>query len=229
MVVHKIDFPFYGIILISSLIIGCLYIYKNLKKEGIDNKFIFYYIVMFIPFALVIGLMYTNINSMIHGEGSKLGFSSYGGLIGTVLAAFIFEFIVPSNKKYLKYTVLSLPLIYGISKLGCSIAGCCYGIPYQGIFKIKYIDIFDEYVFPIQIVEVITNILLFVILNKNKNNENIVYYTFISAALIKFGLDFLRYEHLNIVLSSNQIVSIIIIVVTIIMLFIKCNKKENRI
>ena len=65
MVVHKIDFPFYGIILISSLIIGCLYIYKNLKKEGIDNKFIFYYIVMFIPFALVIGLMYTNINSMI--------------------------------------------------------------------------------------------------------------------------------------------------------------------
>lgn len=227
MVIHKINFPIYGILLILSLIIGCIYIYKNLKKNNIDKKYILYYFIMFIPFALIIGLMYTYIICLIEGIKPTLSFSSYGGLIGVVISAFIFEKIVPSKNLFIKYSVISLPLIYGISKLACSTVGCCYGIPYSGLFKIKYVDVFDEFVFPIQLVEVISNIILFFILNKNKDNKNIVYYTFVSAALLKGLLDFLRYEHINKVITSNQIVSIIIVIITVVM-FIYNKKKIRR-
>ena len=227
MVIPKFNFPFYGIAIVLSIFIGMFFIYYNLRKDGEKNMQILLYFIMYIAFAFICGKMYT---VFAYGEGNIItaGLSAYGGLIGVVIASIIFEKILPTDKKIIKYTILSLPLVYGLTKIGCSIVGCCGGIPYEGIFKIKYINALNIWQFPIQIVEVIVFLLIFLICYFIKNNKNINYIVLILVSIFKFLLDFLRYDHINILITRNQIFSIILFFVTIIVFMIhKKNKLSN--
>ena len=224
MIIHRVVGPYYGLSIVIAILIGLIYIYRNLRREKVDKKNILYLILMMVPFIFTFGKIYT-VATHITEENNILtvGISSYGGLIGAILASIVFEYIVPSKWKYLKYTILSLPLIYGLSKIACTIVGCCYGIPYNGLFRVNYIDIHDEFVFPVQALEVLSNVLLFLILNRFKDNNNITYITMISAATLKFSTDFLRHDHVNTMITSNQIFSIILVVITIV-IYIRNNK-----
>ena len=228
MVISKQTFPFYGIILLISISIGLFYIFRMLKKEKIINKNIYLYILLYGTFAFVFGKLYTIITSEFKYNILNAGLSSYGGLIGVVLATIIFELILSTNKKLIKYAIISLPLTYGIAKIGCFIAGCCYGIPYNGIFNVVYKDGLNIPLFPVQIAETIAFILIFIICNKLRNNKNIIYITAIISLIAKFLLDFLRYEHINKILTINQIFSIIILVVLAIILLIKVKIKNTN-
>jgi len=226
MVISKQTFPFYGIILLISIVISLFYIYRMLKKENIKDKNIYLYILLYGLFAIVFGKFYTMITSNEYNI-LKAGLSSYGGLIGVILASIIFEFIVPTNKKIIKYTIISLPLTYGIGKIACFIAGCCYGIPYNGLFNVVYKDGLNIPLFPIQITETIVFIIIFIICNKLRNNKNIIYITIFISTIAKFLLDFLRYEHINKIITTNQIFSLVIIIVLIIIVIIKKLKKTS--
>lgn len=227
MIIPKINFPFYGIIIVLSILVGMYYIYSNLRKDKFDNKQILMYFIMYVAFAFVFGKIYT---SLVYLESGFLeaGLSAYGGLVGVVIAAIIFEKIIPTKGSITKYTIISLPLVYGLTKVACSIVGCCGGIPYTGIFKVKYLNALNIWQFPIQIVEAITFIVLFLILNKFKNNKYINYIVLIFVSIIKFLLDFLRYEHLNIFITRNQIFSILLLVI-VLMIFVinKISLKKN--
>lgn len=229
MIIHKINFPIYGIIILLSVIIGCIYIYLNLKKEGINKKYILYYFLMFIPFAFVMGKIYTMIVNINKGiDICHAGLSAYGGLLGVVIASIIYEYIIPSDKKFIKYTVLSLPLIYGCTKIACSIVGCCHGIPYTGPLAVNYIDVLDQLVFPVQMLEVILDLILFLVLNKLKKKKNIIYTSLISVTVIKFLTDFLRFDHTKVIITPNQIFSIGLIIVVIIIYIVKTKDIRHK-
>ena len=219
----RLHFLLYALFLILSIIIGIIYIYKNIKKET-NNKQIIYYFFMYLSFAIICGKMYT---VLAYGKDNILtaGLSSYGGLFGVVLAAIIFEKIIPTSNKIIKYTILSLPLVYGISKIGCAIVGCCGGIPYTGFLKIKYIYGLNIWQFPIQIIESVVFLIIFFICEKNKDNKNINYIVLLLVSITKFILDFLRYDHINILITKNQIFSIIIFILTISLYLLKKIKK----
>jgi len=227
MIIPKFNFPFYGIIIIFSIFVGIIYIYYNLKKEGCNNKQILLYFIMYITFAFICGKIYT---VFAYGESNILtaGLSAYGGLVGVVVAAIIFEKILYTEGKIIKYTILSLPLVYGLTKIGCSIVGCCGGIPYDGIFKVKYSNILNIWQFPIQMVETIVFLSLFIVCQLLNKNKNINYITLFLVTIFKFALDFFRYEHTNILITRNQIFSIvIIIIITIIYIINKKNYIKN--
>lgn len=228
MVISKQTFPFYGIIILFSMFISLLYIFIMLKKENIKDKNIYLYILLYGSFAIVFGKLYTIITSSFKYNMLNAGLSSYGGLIGVILSCIIFELILPTNKKIIKYTIISLPLTYGIGKIGCFIAGCCYGIPYNGIFNVVYKDNLNIGQFPIQIVESIVFIIIFIICNKLKNNKNIIYITTFISIILKFLLDFLRYEHIDKLITVNQIFSICILIVLIIIIIIKGKLKKTN-
>ena len=139
MLIPKFKGSFYGIIIVISVIIGMCYIYHNLKKEGYKNKQVLLYFLMYMVFALIFGKIYT---VFVDGKHTffEAGLSAYGGLIGVVIASIVFEQILPANGKIIKYSILSLPLVYGLSKIACFVADCCGGIPYNGVFKVKYIS-----------------------------------------------------------------------------------------
>lgn len=227
MIIPKLKISLYAPIIIVSIIIGMIYIYKNLKNEGVKKNNILLFFIMYISFALIFGKMYT----MITSDDINIltsGLSSYGGLIGVVLASIIFELMLPLKGVVKKYSILSLPLVYGLSKIACFISGCCGGIPYDGLFKVKYPHMLNVWQFPIQIVETIVCLIVFFICSRFKNNKNINYIVMLLVSIIKFSLDFLRYDYVKIAITSNQIFSIILLVVTIVVYLFNRLKKVTQ-
>ena len=227
MIIPKLKISLYAPIIIVSIIVGMIYIYKNLKNEGVKKNNILLFFIMYISFALIFGKLY----SMITSNNTNIltsGLSSYGGLIGVVLASIIFELMLPLNGVINKYSIISLPLVYGLSKIACFVSGCCGGIPYDGLFKVKYPHMLNIWQFPIQIVETIVCLIIFFICSRLKNNKSINYIVLILVSIIKFSLDFLRYDHIKIAITSNQIFSIILLAVTIVVYLFNRLKKVTQ-
>lgn len=224
MIIHSIDFPIYKIITLASIFLGALYIFVSLKNRNMNKKHIFIFFILFFVLAIFVGKLYTLIIDNDTRNFFQIGLSGYGGLIGVIIASFIYSRIY--NEKYVvKYTIISLPLIYSFAKIACLLNGCCYGIPYDGILSVTYIDKMNIPVFPIQLVEVIAFNIIFQICNRLHNREDIIYITLITISIVKFSLDFFRYSHINQIISPNQIFSIILLFITIILYLY--NKKRN--
>lgn len=67
------------------------------------------------------------------------GYIFYGGLIGALLAIFLYCKRYGINYiRMLDLAAPSIPIIHGFGRIGCLFAGCCYGIPYQGPFQIIF-------------------------------------------------------------------------------------------
>ena len=212
------QFHLYPILLIASLVMGLLIPSIKLSKAGIRKDILLCVALLNMFLALFFGKVYT----MIAEKSTDLlrtGFSSLGGLVGFLIGIYIFYLICDKDKRIPENYVISLPLIYAISKIGCFLAGCCHGIEYTGIFNVRYeagsaCEVMTG-VFPVQMAETIVFIVIYFILYMKKRKENIVTMTLVLSAVAKLALDFFRYSHVGKLLSFNQIVCLIIAVVCI--------------
>lgn len=229
MIISRPKLPLYGLIIVLSVLIGMIYVFLELKKHGYKDKQIMYFFIIYISFAFLGGKMYTMITYNKQIGFWQSGLSAYGGLLGVVVGAIIFEKILYCKGELIKYAILSLPLVYGLTKIACFISGCCNGIPYNGIFKVIYKDDLNIGQFPIQIVETIIFLIIFFICHRLKDKKNISYTTIILVSIFKFLLDFLRYEHISIFLSKNQLFSLILLITTIIIFVVKKKEKIKNI
>lgn len=197
---NNINFPIYGTIILLSLIISLFYIVVSIKEK--NYLIIYFYIVTYITSSIIFGIIF----NIIINNKIELGLSSYGCALGVLLTALIF-------KKYIKdiqsITIKSLPLTYAIGKIACLLSGCCIGIPYKGILSITYTK-YNLEVFPIQLLETIVFLIIFILFNKKKNIE---YKLLITCIISKFILDFLRYEHINTLITKNQIMLIVLLII----------------
>lgn len=173
------------------------------------------------------GILYTYIFS------KELGFSSLGGVIGGLIMLYLYSLLVKKDYKYMLILFMpSIPLMYAIGKIGCFVAGCCYGIPYDGIGHIVYhsseVALLNTNLFPIQIVETIIFLIIFIYIisryYKNKFSIKLIMIEIIVCGIAKFLLDFLRYEHTVKVVTSNQIMCLLLVIFSGIYL-IRLNKK----
>lgn len=139
------------------------------------------------------------------------------------------------NKKdmetMLQNCTIILPLMYSISKIGCFLAGCCYGIEYNGVFCIHYTghgNIPVHNVFPVQIAETIVFLgIFFVGIHFIKRKvKNMVWIIFVISAFTKGLLDFLRESHTGELISMNQILCIILMLFGTVGMF--CSKIRCR-
>ena len=228
MYIKKIDFPIYGIFILISLFIGIIFNCIYLKKSKVKRKEIILFAVMLFVFSLIGGeslnFLFADIKEY---KFTLYGLSSYGGAIGILLAAIIFGKINSDNKIYLKSAVLSLPLIYSISKLACFFSGCCYGLPCNSNFCVIYTFGLNIPLIPVQLIETITFMIVFLIcliLMNNKENINI---TIILSAISKFILDYFRYDHLDKIITKNQIISIVFVCIGIVSILNKHIKDKK--
>lgn len=228
MIIHKFIIPIYGAIVLISIIIGLFYIYKHIDKEKLDSlnlKILFLLLFSFCIFFSKLFTIVVNHNSLNY---IKAGASSYGAAIGFVIAAYVFEKNISSEAKIVRYSIISLPLIYGLSKIACFVSGCCYGIPYNGLLSVTYKNGLNIPLFPVQLLETIVFLIIFFICHKLRNNKNVIYLATILSTISKFLLDYLRYEHLNKILTTNQIVSILLLAGAIILYIIQNRKRESN-
>lgn len=228
MIIGKISIPIYSIFILLSLIVNIVFNYIYLKKENIQKEKIFLSLFMILSFCLIGAKTMT----MLLNEKSSLnlftaGFSSYGGAIGIIIGSYIFSKMI-NNKSVFKSNILILPLMYSISKLGCFFAGCCYGIPHQSFFSVTYTEGLNISLVPVQLIESISFLLIFIIVSRFKAKTYVIELTVLLSAITKFILEYFRYENMNKILCCNQIVSLFLIGIVIILLLNKRKKvKQN--
>lgn len=213
----------YTITMCLSFVAAAVVVFLYLRRIKIPAD----QVICFLFLVTLLMIFGAKLNSFLTSKDAKnlllAGFSGVGGALGVLLGTFIFGLIRKDIKKDIfNSQAVALPLLYGISKLGCFFVGCCRGIPYSGPFYVKYAEPSHDtfYFFPQQLAESLTFIIIFFVLLKkaNKSSENIMGYTVILCCLAKFALDFLREVHVNEIVSINQICCLVIAVITIIVL-----------
>ena len=173
------------------------------------------------------------------------GLVFYGGLLGGLLMMFIACRIynLPLREN-LNNFVVAFPLFHFFGRIGCTLTGCCYGIEYHGLFAIHYDEshinpgvndgINDYSRFPVQLLEAVIELIIFIILLliyiKKEDKYSLTCIYLLSYAVIRFADEFLRGDELRGFwgpLSTSQWISIAIIIGVIIYLLVRRTRKAQ--
>ena len=215
--------PLYGIMILLSLISNIIVVFLIYKKYHFSRDEIIGALV-YENIGIVFGaklLTYIQ-NYRVYGKFDflSLGLSSYGAVIGAIVCLVLFGLQFRKKYKDMLFAFMpSIPLMYAIGKIGCFLAGCCYGIEYSGVGSVLYQYSKDApnnvSLFPVQIVETIIFVFIFIYMIreniKNRFDWKTLGISFILCGLAKFILDYFRSSHMNVFLSFNQIISIVFI------------------
>lgn len=220
------DLQLYSICIILSFVVNTVTIFLlNKKKEKLVGYMLIYENIGFLYGGKLFTYL-TNIDNYDGFDFLSTGLSSLGSLIGGMLFLLLFciQFKV-DIKKTMKMFIITIPLMYSIGKIGCFLVGCCYGIEYNGfgniVYKYASESINGIHLFPVQLVESIVFLIIFISSVIRKYNTSFI---ILISSFSKFMLDFLRSGHTNNFISVNQIVCIIFIIVSIIMI-----RKNNNV
>ncbi len=151
------------------------------------------------------------------------GFVFYGGLIGAFIALWlVWRIHKIAVFQYLTHFAFMIPLGHAFGRMGCFMAGCCYGIPYRGPFSVQFpaggFAPAGVALFPVQAVEAVGLLLLAValfILDYAFEKKYTVYLYLIAYSALRFVLEFYRYDAVRGLwggLSTSQWISLIIVV-----------------
>ena len=249
------DLPTYGLIIFIGIVIGTIIAvfhfskFNNIKKEDV------LYAILYGVIGLGIGakLLYilTNIPFLIENYNNldlwetlvqmfKGGFVFYGGLLGGILGVFIYskQFKIPFKSLILTLVPI-IPLVHAIGRIGCLCAGCCYGMEYDGFGAIVFHNSFlapnNVPLFPMQIVEAICNLIIFVILLATYKKFLGTYKTLglylISYGIVRFILEFFRGDLIRGIyfsLSTSQWISIALFIVGVGIFIYEHRKKVGQ-
>jgi len=229
------NIPTYGIMaflgITIAILFGIFYFskYYDIKKEDI------FYAAMFAMIGIGIGakLLYiiTILPDLIENFNSldwktliprllQGGFVFYGGLIGGVLGIYIYSKSFKISFNDLSNIFIAvIQIFHSIGRIGCLLAGCCYGREYNGFGSITFYNTnlapTGVPLFPIQIVESICNLIIFIIVlltyKKFKGTYKTIALYSVLYSVVRFSLEFFRGDAVRgiIVLSTSQGVSIV--------------------
>lgn len=233
--------PSYAIMVFSGLILGIIIAIIRAKKIGLSRLNVTL-ASLFILIGLLFGSkilfaittlpeVFSNMNLLREYPAETIiymfsGFVFFGGLLGALLflKMFSFQFDQPFWK-YITLFIPIVPLVHAIGRVGCFLAGCCYGIEYHGFLSAHYpsdaivegLNLFPR--FPVQLFEAVLNLILFVILiiytNKPRRDGNVLGLYLICYSVIRFFVEFLRDDASRGVflgISTSQWISVALLV-----------------
>jgi phosphatidylglycerol:prolipoprotein diacylglycerol transferase len=141
------------------------------------------------------------------------GFVFYGGFIGAAIFCLIFHLLVlPLTLKHIWPMIPALTLGHGVGRLGCLLAGCCFGKEtdmWWGIFM------HGHYRHPTQLLEATGLILLGLYFLKSHAEKKILLIRYlIIYGVLRFGVEALRGDEVRGLwgpLSTSQWLSLLLI------------------
>lgn len=149
------------------------------------------------------------------------GLVYYGGFIGGILFLLLGAKVTGAPLWAMVDTVLpSVPLMHAIGRIGCIFAGCCFGMPSNIGFYFNASPFAPHGVklFPIQLIEALCLLGLFFFMlyygRKKRENGKVLSLYLIAYGIIRFILEFFRYDAYRGIygaLSISQWVSIVLI------------------
>lgn len=168
------------------------------------------------------------------------GYVVYGGLIGGVLTGYLY--CRKKGTDFWKVFDLAVPavaLAQFFGRIGCFLAGCCYGKPTESVCGVVFHNSLyapaDEKLFPIQLVSSGLNLLNFIFLyflwKKMRGRAGVTGAAYIITYSIgRFFLEYFRgdLERGSVgVLSTSQFIAIFTLLIGFVMMFFRLRKKEE--
>lgn len=229
--IGPITFHGYGLMIAIAILAAFLTAEYRAKKKGLNHELIFN-LTIWCAIGGIIGakLLYiiTQLNDIIADPKNLIiseGFVVYGGIIGGILTGFFF--CKKHKLNFLKYFDLVMPsiaLAQGFGRIGCLLAGCCYGTETKSAFSIVFHDsdvgINNVRLVPTQPISSALDFLNFfalIFLSKKIKTDGLIagfYLVFYSIG--RFFLEFFRgdLERGSVVgISTSQFISIFLFVI----------------
>lgn len=225
--------PSYGLMIAAGFIFSNLIAAVIINKMNFDiNDFIIIQAYLFFSGILGAKILYLLVSyktidisrisdlKYIHSLADS-GFVFYGGIIGGILILpFIYKVHKINVKEYLSSFIFMLPMIHAFGRIGCFLAGCCYGIPAECCISVVFPE--NSFapsgikLFPIQLAEAvflfILSFLLLYLIIKKKTHITIFLYI-LCYSVLRFILEFLRYDAQRgklFIFSTSQWISILL-------------------
>ena len=216
--IPELEYTFYGPIVLGSILIGIIVACVLMRRAGVESVTVLF-TALFTFVCIIVCSIMTSI--ILLRDIHKIGFVAAGGAIGLMLGAVTSVLIHRDHiRDALTVWIIVAPLMYGLSKIGCHIAGCCYGVPYEGPFSIHYERYGGVGCFPIQLTETITFVLIFIIgmivyLSGSESISHIraAKVVIILSTIAKISQEHLREGHTGGLLSNYQILIFVIAVI----------------
>ena len=208
MYIPELKYTFYGPIVLFSILIGIIVACLLMHKAGVEKKNAIYTAVLtFVSIITFSFIMSFNLTKDIR----KVGFVGAGGALGLIIGIIISVLIHRDHiRESICAWIISAPLMYGLSKIACHIAGCCNGIPYSGHLAVSYGAKSGESFFPVQLAETVCFLIVFalglILYFKLKDKLLTASIILMLSALTKIGLEFLRESHIGQTISTYQII-----------------------
>lgn len=122
------------------------------------------------------------------------GYVFYGGLSGVLLGIWLFSKRANLDPRSLyQMTAPAFPLFHGFGRIGCMLAGCCYGTPLNP--PIVLFDTLQVNLFPTQLIEALYEFVLFFVLcfaERSGKEINLLRLYLLGYAIFRFGIEFYR-------------------------------------
>ncbi len=239
--IGELSLPVYGLLIISSYIIGLYLTVPIGKKYGLLKEYILV-AGSFCALGLLIGAkilyMLTNLpdfvknqelyaNNTLYQNLEYLfsGYVFYGGLIGAIIGLYIYCHIFKFNfGTFINVLTPLIPFTHAFGRIGCFFGGCCYGIEYNGLGHIDFAynelspHLHEVSRFPVQLLESILNLILFIFIYRYSRKVQPVGKTLgiylVFYSIIRFLLEFLRGDVIRgflLGLSTSQWISLILL------------------
>lgn len=253
--------PLYGTLIVCAYLIGIGIATHNAKKYKMPKEDIIF-AATYAAIGLILGAKLLYFISLLPklikhfdllfeypAEFLQIAFGGYvfyGGLIGVVLGVWIYCARYKVSKLVMINSLTPvIPFVHSIGRIGCFMAGCCYGIEYHGPLSVHFPE--NELTpslhlvprFPIQLLESGLNMTLFVVLmmigRKKRQDVRILGIYLISYSILRFALEFLRGDIIRgqfLTITTSQWVSILLLPLGIYLILRKerdnnIEKKEN--
>lgn len=237
---------------LAGVLVTLFYTMHLAKKHGYDEIRVLYMLLLAFGFGLIgAHIMYgvvewrnlvlvlrnldqiDSFDTFIQAFGAVFGGAVYyGGIITAILVGYLYlRRSGPEREPYHDLGAVSIPLFHGFGRIGCFLAGCCYGVPWS--CGITYHYALGEEAngvprFPVQLAEAALNFLLFLFLRrlfvKGKMKGKLMNLYLIIYPIYRFLLEYLRgdvYRGFVGPFSTSQFVSLLLIVISAISLLLK--------
>lgn len=214
----------YALLATIGLVLAVLFVYFRADKVGLGFADLIGYIIVCTVLALFCAKMLfaiAMIPSMAEFEAAEVlynfvygGIVFYGGLFGVIAGiALVSKIKKRSAAEILDFAAPAFPLFHTFARIGCLLAGCCYGVPWSwGV----YMQGENVVRFPVQLFESLCDALIFAAImlynRKSKTYSGNLKIYLCSYAVCRFILEFFRGDGIRGiwfgVLSTAQIISL---------------------
>lgn len=248
----------YGLMLWIGLVVGLIRTLRAARRTNIKADYVIdavlyslltaiitahaASILLDLPFYLrnpseILGLW----SGILSSSGGLRGLSFHGGLAGAVLATWLY-----TRRKSIPFLAMAdlctpaLALGYGITRIGCFLNGCCYGIPTSLPWGVRFhlypdSDQLTPASHPTQLYAVLASLLIYIVLvyvEKRRRYLGQVFLSYLALySVYRFLIEFLRKgvtaEVAFAGITQAQVVSLLILLVALPILYVKRDRNAG--